>query len=157
VRQETPERRVPSPNRYIVDAKICFCKNNKRIIIINTHTPLSCQRLNPASTLFLSPLLSPWPPLSWWSSTLASSAPGCCSGTAIPGLPTKPASPFFLSHAHKGLLLSPFIYSPPHLNTRFLSTLHLLPVPDFRVSPTGSFPSVSTRQLPAIFCFCKNK
>jgi len=28
-----PERRVPSPNRYIVDAKFCFCKNNKRIII----------------------------------------------------------------------------------------------------------------------------
>jgi hypothetical protein len=28
------ERRVPSPNRYIVDAKFCFCKNNKRIIII---------------------------------------------------------------------------------------------------------------------------
>ena len=29
-----PERRVPSPNRYIADAKFCFCKNNKRIIII---------------------------------------------------------------------------------------------------------------------------
>ena len=28
-----PERRVPSPNRYIADAKFCFCKNNKRIII----------------------------------------------------------------------------------------------------------------------------
>jgi hypothetical protein len=28
------ERRVPSPNRYIADAKFCFCKNNKRIIII---------------------------------------------------------------------------------------------------------------------------
>ena len=26
--------RVPSPNRYIADAKFCFCKNNKRIIII---------------------------------------------------------------------------------------------------------------------------
>jgi hypothetical protein len=25
-----PERRVPSPNRYIADAKFCFCKNNKR-------------------------------------------------------------------------------------------------------------------------------
>jgi hypothetical protein len=30
------ERRVPSPNRYRADAKFCFCKNNKRIIII-TH------------------------------------------------------------------------------------------------------------------------
>jgi hypothetical protein len=29
-----PERRVPIPNRYIADAKFCFCKNNKRIIII---------------------------------------------------------------------------------------------------------------------------
>ena len=29
-----PERRVPSPNRYIADAKFCFCKNTKRIIII---------------------------------------------------------------------------------------------------------------------------
>ena len=28
-----PERRVPSPNRYIADAKLCFCKNNKRMII----------------------------------------------------------------------------------------------------------------------------
>jgi len=28
-----PERRVPSPNTYIADAKFCFCKNNKRIII----------------------------------------------------------------------------------------------------------------------------
>jgi hypothetical protein len=28
-----PERRVPSPNRYIAYAKFCFCKNNKRIII----------------------------------------------------------------------------------------------------------------------------
>ena len=32
-----PERRVPSPNRYIADAKFCFCKNNKRIIIINVN------------------------------------------------------------------------------------------------------------------------
>ena len=29
-----PERRVPSPNRYIADAKFCLCKNNKTIIII---------------------------------------------------------------------------------------------------------------------------
>jgi len=29
-----PEKRVPSPNRYIADAKFCFCKNNKRMIII---------------------------------------------------------------------------------------------------------------------------
>jgi hypothetical protein len=27
-------RRVPSPNRYIADAKFCFCKNNKRMIFI---------------------------------------------------------------------------------------------------------------------------
>ena len=26
--------RVSRPNRYIADAKFCFCKNNKRIIII---------------------------------------------------------------------------------------------------------------------------
>jgi hypothetical protein len=34
-----PERRVPSPNRYIADAKFCFCKNNKRIIIITLSIP----------------------------------------------------------------------------------------------------------------------
>jgi hypothetical protein len=26
----SPERRVPSPNRYMAFAKFCFCKNNKR-------------------------------------------------------------------------------------------------------------------------------
>ena len=29
----SPERRVPSPNRYTAEAKLCFCKNNKRMII----------------------------------------------------------------------------------------------------------------------------
>jgi hypothetical protein len=28
-----PERRVQSPNRYIADAKLCFCKNNKRMMM----------------------------------------------------------------------------------------------------------------------------
>ncbi len=28
------ERRVPSPNRYMAFARFCFCKNNKRTIII---------------------------------------------------------------------------------------------------------------------------
>jgi len=28
-----PERRVPSPNRYMAVARFCFCKNNKRTII----------------------------------------------------------------------------------------------------------------------------
>jgi hypothetical protein len=28
----SPERRVPSPNRYMAFAKFCFCKNNKRMI-----------------------------------------------------------------------------------------------------------------------------
>ena len=37
-------RRVPSPNRYISDAKFCFCKNNKRII-----TSWSC--INPFLSL----------------------------------------------------------------------------------------------------------
>ena len=32
-----PVRRVPIPNRYTAKAKLCFCKNNKRTIII-THT-----------------------------------------------------------------------------------------------------------------------
>ena len=36
-----PVRRVPIPNRYTAKAKLCFCKNNKRRIIIdlnhNTH------------------------------------------------------------------------------------------------------------------------
>jgi hypothetical protein len=32
----SPERRVPSPNRYMVFARFCFCKNNKRTIIIIT-------------------------------------------------------------------------------------------------------------------------
>jgi len=30
----SPERRVPSPNRYMAVASFCFCKNNKRTIII---------------------------------------------------------------------------------------------------------------------------
>jgi hypothetical protein len=30
----SPERRVPSPNRYMAFARFCFCKNNKRTIII---------------------------------------------------------------------------------------------------------------------------
>ena len=29
----SPERRVPSPNRYMAFARFCFCKNNKRTII----------------------------------------------------------------------------------------------------------------------------
>ena len=29
----SPVRRVPSPNRYMVVAKFCFCKSNKRLII----------------------------------------------------------------------------------------------------------------------------
>ena len=33
----SPERRVPSPNRYMAFARFCFCKNNKRKIIINQH------------------------------------------------------------------------------------------------------------------------
>ena len=28
----SPERRVPSPNRYMAFARFCFCKNNKRTI-----------------------------------------------------------------------------------------------------------------------------
>jgi hypothetical protein len=28
-----PEGRVPSPNRYTADAKFCFWKNNKRMMI----------------------------------------------------------------------------------------------------------------------------
>jgi len=42
-----PERRVPSPNRYIADAKFCFCKNNKRIIIEG-----GCLALLRAKTVF---------------------------------------------------------------------------------------------------------
>ena len=30
----SPVRRVPIPNRYTAKAKFCFCKNNKRMIII---------------------------------------------------------------------------------------------------------------------------
>jgi hypothetical protein len=33
----SPERRVPSPNRYMAFAKFCFCKNNKRTI--DRHVP----------------------------------------------------------------------------------------------------------------------
>ena len=32
----SPERRVPSPNRYMAFVRFCFCKNNKRTIIIDT-------------------------------------------------------------------------------------------------------------------------
>ena len=35
-----PERRVSSPNRYTADAKFCFCKNNKSIIIIRMPTDI---------------------------------------------------------------------------------------------------------------------
>ena len=30
----SPERRVQSPNRYMAFARFCFCKNNKRTIIM---------------------------------------------------------------------------------------------------------------------------
>jgi hypothetical protein len=30
----SPERRVPSPNRYMAVASFCFCKNNERTIIM---------------------------------------------------------------------------------------------------------------------------
>ena len=30
----SPVRRVPIPNRYTAKAKFCFCKNNKRTIIM---------------------------------------------------------------------------------------------------------------------------
>jgi hypothetical protein len=30
----SPVRRVPIPNRYTAKAKLCFCKNNKRSIIV---------------------------------------------------------------------------------------------------------------------------
>jgi hypothetical protein len=34
-----PERRVLSPNRYIAVASFCFCKDNKRTIIITVLQP----------------------------------------------------------------------------------------------------------------------
>ena len=33
------ERRVPSPNRYMAFAKFCFCKNNKRTIVVGKANP----------------------------------------------------------------------------------------------------------------------
>jgi hypothetical protein len=41
-----PERRIPSPNRYIADAKFCFCKNNKRIIIIGENSLVNAMYVN---------------------------------------------------------------------------------------------------------------
>ena len=40
------ERRVPSPNRYMAFARFCFCKNNKRMIIIISvkRDPISVKR-----------------------------------------------------------------------------------------------------------------
>jgi hypothetical protein len=35
------KRRVPSPNRYMAFARFCFCKNNKRTIIIGTAVALT--------------------------------------------------------------------------------------------------------------------
>ena len=35
----SPERRVPSPNRYMAFARFCFCKNNKRTIIMVPRGP----------------------------------------------------------------------------------------------------------------------
>ena len=32
----SPVRRVPSPNRYIAVAKFCFCKNNKRLVVVQS-------------------------------------------------------------------------------------------------------------------------
>jgi len=56
-----PERRVPSPNRYIADTKFCFCKNNKRIIIILDGraglTPDSCPEREVIVTCTPLPLL----------------------------------------------------------------------------------------------------
>jgi len=39
-------RRVPSPNRYMAFARFCFCKNNKRMIIIISvkRDPISVKR-----------------------------------------------------------------------------------------------------------------
>ena len=36
----SPERRVPSPNRYMAFARFCFCKNNKRTIDRPSKQPL---------------------------------------------------------------------------------------------------------------------
>jgi hypothetical protein len=35
----SPVRRVPSPNRYIAVTKFCFCKNNKRLIVVGRGDP----------------------------------------------------------------------------------------------------------------------
>ena len=40
----SPERRVPSPNRYMAFARFCFCKNNKRMIIRSTVPAMSMMR-----------------------------------------------------------------------------------------------------------------
>jgi hypothetical protein len=39
-----PVRRVPIPNRYTAKAKLCFCKNNERRIIIWPLAPAESRR-----------------------------------------------------------------------------------------------------------------
>jgi len=50
----SPERRVPSPNRYMAFARFCFCKNNKRTIII-----LPCRASRGAPLRHPAPLYTP--------------------------------------------------------------------------------------------------
>jgi hypothetical protein len=101
-----------------------------------TYTTASWPRRSPVQPRIPSSPLS-WPP---WPSTPGLQFPRLLrhrhprllsSSSPLRGLPVfRPSRPPpFLSDAPRGLLLSPFIHSPPHLNTRFLSTLHLLPVP----------------------------
>ena len=41
----SPERRVPSPNRYMAFARFCFCKNNKRTMMFLKGTSQSFSAL----------------------------------------------------------------------------------------------------------------
>ena len=56
----SPERRVPSPNRYMAFARFCFCKNNKRTIDRThtaSHTHCSLARLPPTHPFVGAPIL----------------------------------------------------------------------------------------------------
>ena len=46
----SPGRRVPIPNRYTAKAKLCFCKNNKRMMMTTTVAKCSTPGVRPADS-----------------------------------------------------------------------------------------------------------
>ena len=73
--------RVPSPNRYIADAKFCFCKNNKRIIIKEAGIGTPGERVRVINALYI-----------WCRSTSVNlRASGTSSASGAPAAPAASA------------------------------------------------------------------